>query len=78
MFFLTNVIKKIINSNLNDLKKVESNSGVLEECREINLKFAEKAFELMISGMENGKYATLNYLQKENYKLYNFWYIIYI
>lgn len=30
-----------------DLKKVKAYSGVLEECREINLKFAEKTFDYL-------------------------------
>lgn len=31
----------------NDLHKVQSYSGVLEECREVNIKFAEKAFNYL-------------------------------
>lgn len=31
----------------NDIKKAQSQSGILEECREINLKFAEKAFDYL-------------------------------
>lgn len=31
----------------NDLKKLQSYSGVMEECREVNLKFAEKAFNYL-------------------------------
>jgi len=31
----------------NDLQKAQSYTGVLEECREINLKFAEKAFDYL-------------------------------
>jgi hypothetical protein len=30
-----------------DLKKVQSYSGVLEDCRETNLKFANKAFDYL-------------------------------
>jgi len=32
---------------LEDLKKAQSYSGVLEECREINKKFAEKVFDYL-------------------------------
>jgi hypothetical protein len=31
----------------NDLKKVRSYSGVIEECREINMRFAEKTFDYL-------------------------------
>ena len=31
----------------NDLKKVQSYSGILEDCRETNLKFSEKAFDYL-------------------------------
>lgn len=42
--------KSVISSYENferDLKKTQSYSGVLEECREINLKFAEKVFNYL-------------------------------
>ncbi len=31
----------------NDIKKAQKHTGILEECREINLKFAEKAFDYL-------------------------------
>ena len=31
----------------NDLKKVQSFSGILEDCRETNLKFSEKVFDYL-------------------------------